>query len=309
MISVAGLIQDIFPDDIGAANAAGAGEAPALSTRSVLGRIRQIFSDSRNGAESPEERLEEIIDEAEREGLIDDEASEMVQGILDLSNTTAAEVMVPRISLSAVPDTISVADLLASIVEFGHSRIPVYSGSVDRIIGILYVKDLFRFWGRDDEVRLADVMREPYFIPESKPLSDLLTEFKARKIQLAVVVDEYGGTSGLVSMEDILEMIVGDIADEYDTEEDTELLRAEDGHVVASGRLAISDLADHFDTEAPEGGFTTVGGWISDRIGRVPDEGEEFEFDGFQVRVESADPRQIKTVSVAYVGDTPLGPT
>ncbi len=249
------------------------------------------------------------MDEAEREGLIDDEASEMVQGILDLANTSAAEVMVPRISVWAVPDTIPVAELLTAIVEFGHSRVPVYSGSVDRIVGILYVKDLFRFWGRDTEIRLADVMREPYFIPESKPLSDLLAEFKARKIQLAVVVDEYGGTSGLVSMEDILEMIVGDIADEYDTEEDTEMLRVEDGHVVASGRLGISDLADHFDTEVPEGSFTTVGGWIFDRIGRVPEVGEEFEFDGFQVRVETADPRHIKTVTVSYVGDTPLAPT
>lgn len=278
-----------------------------MPSRSFFSRLKNVFNNptTEDPAKAAEERLEEIIEDAEREGLIDDEASEMFQGIIDLVNTTAGEVMVPRINLTAVPDDISVLDLMKEIVDSGHSRIPVYHESIDRVVGIIYVKDLFQYWGRESEIDVQTVMRTPYFIPESKPLTDLLADFKSKKVQVAIVVDEYGGTSGLVSMEDILEEIVGEIADEYDIDEENEWFEAENGHVHTTGQMSIFDLADHFDVEAPEGAFTTIGGWIYERIGRIPETREEFDFDGFHVVIDDADPRQINKLTISVAAEPP----
>ncbi|MCZ7587119.1 MAG: hemolysin family protein [Deltaproteobacteria bacterium] len=273
-----------------------------MSYSSFRHRLLRLFNKPKTDedrAEEVEKRLEEVLEEAEEEGLIDVEASEMFLNVLDLDTTRAYEIMVPRTSLTAVPDDIAIPELIHTIHRSGHSRIPVYSGSVDSIVGLVYAKDVLRFWGRPDgDIELKALLREPYFVPESKPLDDLLRDFQARKVQIAIVVDEYGGTSGLVTLEDIFEVIVGDIEDEYDRAGAEALTVQDDGNVKVAANFNIDDFFERFDLEPPEGDFSTVGGWIFERIGRIPRAEEQFTLDGYPVVIDEADERRIRRVSV-----------
>ncbi|MBZ0271159.1 hemolysin family protein [bacterium] len=252
-----------------------------------------------------EERLEEMFDEAEREGLIDVESGEMFQGIIDLPGTPAGEVMVPRINVAAVADDETIAEVLARMRDSGHSRIPIFTGSLDKIIGIIHAKDLLRHWGRTDgEIRLGDIARKPFFVGEDIPLDDLLREFQARKVQIAVVVNEYGGTSGLITLEDIFEVIVGDIKDEFDRSEPDLIEEVADGWVRVGGRFNAHDFFENFDRDKPDGSFNTIGGWIVDRVGRIPKPGETFALDVHEVRIEEADRRRVTRALVRLAPQT-----
>ena len=254
-------------------------------------------------AKIAEAKIDSIIDEVEAEGLIDPDAQEMIRGVIDFSTSMVREVMVPRTEVVAVNVASSTRNLIDTILESGHSRIPVYTDSIDRIIGLVNAKDLLKHWGADN-LDLKTVMRQPYFIPETKPLDDLLEDFQAMRIQMAIVIDEYGGTSGLVTIEDLVEEIVGEIVDEYDDDPKL-LLEVKSGELMVSARLEIDELYAHFDKEAPEDKFTTVGGWIFHHTGYIPQQGELIEIDGFSVSIESVDERKIKRVKIILL--TPEG--
>jgi len=192
--------------------------------------------------------------------------------------------------------------VLRSIIACGHSRLPVYQGTIDNIIGLIYAKDLLKYWGApDSEVELKKLMRAPYFVPETKNLEELLHDFKKRRVHLAVVIDEYGGTAGLVTIEDLLEQIVGDIQDEYDLEEER-LSVEEDGAIVADGRLPIEELEEHFDVEVERDKFETVGGLIFHLAGRIPSAGEVFTCGDLVLTVLEADERRISQVRIVKKG-------
>lgn len=240
-----------------------------------------------------EEEIQEIMDAGEEEGLINEEENEMIRAIFTLRDTVVREIMVPRTDITCITVGSSVEEALAAIIEGGHSRIPVYEGTVDNIVGILYAKDLLRYWRKDESVvNLRKIIRAPYFIPESKNLEELLQEFRRKRVHLAIVIDEYGGTSGLVTIEDLLEQIVGDIQDEYDREEEW-IVEQRDGAVMVDARLSIDELAEHFGVDVERDKFDTVGGLIAHLTGKIPAAGEEVFCAGLVLKVLDADARRI----------------
>jgi magnesium and cobalt transporter len=192
-----------------------------------------------------------------------------------------------------------VEKVLQAIIDSGHSRIPIYKGTTDRIVGLVYAKDLLKHWSKPlAEIELAGIMREPYFVPETKKIEELFKEFRNRRMHMAIAIDEYGGTSGLITIEDLIEEIVGDIQDEYDLEEDW-LLPQEDGSMLVDCRLNIDDFEDYFAVTIPRERFDTVGGWLFHLLGRVPLKGEELQTQGLLMTVEKCDDRKIHTVRVS----------
>ncbi len=278
-------------------------DSPNNKSSSWLDPLRWMFFRKRRAM--TEKELQEIINESEEEGLINEEEGEMLHSIFEFGETIVREIMVPRTDMVCCSTSATLKELLEAILSSGHSRIPVFEGTNDRIVGVVYAKDLLRFWGRrDGEVKITRVMRTPYFVPETKNIEDLLQEFRTKRVHMAIAIDEYGGTSGLVTIEDLIEEIVGDIQDEYDVEEDW-LQEQEDGSVVVDGRLNIEDLEDHFDIEIPKDRFDTVGGYLFNLLGHVPREGEEIKDSALLMTVIECDDRKIRKVRVLKAGEKP----
>ena len=245
-----------------------------------------------------EEEIQELMNAGEEEGLINEEENEMIRAIFSLGTTVVREIMVPRTDMACVTSDAPVREVLTAIIACGHSRIPVYEGTIDNVVGIVYAKDLLKYWGKDEaSVVLKEIVRSPFFIPETKNLEELLHEFKKRRVHIAIVIDEYGGTSGLVTIEDLLEEIVGDIQDEYDLEEEW-LQPQADGTVVVDARLPIEELEEHFAIQVEREKFDTVGGLIFYLLGRIPAIGETVECNGIRLIVLDADERRISKVRV-----------
>jgi CBS domain containing-hemolysin-like protein len=244
-----------------------------------------------------EEELQEVINASEEEGIINEEEGEMLHSIFEFGETIVREIMVPRTDMTSCSTEATLVDLLKAIIDSGHSRIPIYQGSNDRIVGLVYAKDLLKYWGKDDDLKISEVMRPPFFVPETKKIEELLKEFRTRRVHMAIAIDEYGGTSGLVTFEDLLEEIVGDIQDEYDLEEEW-LMEEEDGSMMVDCRLNIDDFADHFDVRIPREKFDTVGGWLFDLLGHVPLKGEKTVFGNLAIEVVECDERKIRLVRV-----------
>jgi magnesium and cobalt transporter len=245
-----------------------------------------------------EEELQAIIEESEEEGIINEGEGEMLHSIFEFGETIVREIMVPRTDMVSCPTTATLDQLLEAIISSGHSRIPIYEGSNDRIVGVVYAKDLLRFWGRPAEaVEVSRVMRTPYFVPETKNIEELLHEFRTKRVHLAIAIDEYGGTSGLITIEDLIEEIVGDIQDEYDLEEDW-LSKEQEGTVLVDGRLNIEELEEHFDISIPREKFDTVGGYLFNLLGHIPLAGEEIRDGDLVMTVVESDPRKIRKVRV-----------
>ncbi|MBU5615352.1 hemolysin family protein [Geomonas azotofigens] len=246
-----------------------------------------------------EAEIQEIMDAGEEEGVINQEENAMIRSILTLGDSMVREIMLPRMEMACVSIELEVREVLKSIIASGHSRLPVYEGTIDNIIGLIYAKDLLRYWGEpDDAIELRKLIRPPFFIPETKNLEELLHDFKKRRVHMAVVIDEYGGTAGLVTIEDLLEEIVGDIQDEYDLE--TERLSVQgDGSIVADGRLPIQELEEHFDVAIEKENFETVGGLLFHLTGRIPVAGDVIENDSLVLTVLEADERRIAKVHIA----------
>jgi len=245
-----------------------------------------------------ERELQELIEESEETGIINEEEGEMLSSIFEFGETIVREVMIPRTDMVVCSIDAPVAEILETVIRSGHSRIPVYEGTVDSVVGVIYAKDLLRYWGRPlEQVALRKLMRKPYFIPETKLIEELLREFRHSRVHLAVVVDEYGGTSGLITIEDLLEEIVGDIQDEYDSEEEW-LEVQEDGSILVDGRLNLEELEEHFDLELPREKYDTVAGFLSHLAGHIPSAGEEVRSHGLVLKVLSSDERRIDRLLV-----------
>ncbi len=252
-----------------------------------------------------EQDINDFIEASEEEGLVNEEESEMIRSIFSLGTTIVREVMVTRTEMACIRVDATVRELLDTIIACGHSRIPVYEDSIDNIIGLLYAKDLLKQWGTDEShLTVREIMRPPYFIPESKNLEQLLQEFKRKRVHLAIVIDEYGGTSGLITIEDLLEQIVGDIQDEYDREESL-LTVNPDGSVTVDGRLPVEELEEHFDMEIECDNFDSVGGLAFHLTGKIPAVGDTIVGSGLSLKIIDADVRRVKKVTVRRTNSAP----
>lgn len=248
-----------------------------------------------------EEDLRTYVDAGEEGGLIKEEEKEMIYSIFDLGDTSAREIMVPRIDVVAVEADLPVSEALDIIIEAGHSRVPVYDDNIDNIIGILYAKDLLTHWQKGGEPRpVRGLEREVYYVPETKPVSDLLRELQSKKVHIAIVVDEYGGTAGLVTIEDILEEIVGEIQDEYDTEESS-IDRISDDEYIFSARMDLDDINDIMSVDLPTDESDTLGGLVYSIMGRVPEIGDTVEVAELRLTVLAVDGRRIVKVKIQRI--------
>jgi putative hemolysin len=255
--------------------------------------------DQAQGVMSTEE-LSILVERGGEQGILEAEEEQMIQAVIELSDQRVHEVMVPRIATVTLPATATMEEAIDVVIDEGHSRIPVYEETIDEIIGILYAKDLLPILRSSDPERpsLRSILRTPVFVPESMSVDDLLHEFQRRKVHIAIVLDEYGGTAGLVTIEDLLEEIVGEIQDEYDEEEPL-IVRLSEDEARVDGRADVDDLADLFDTnlgleDADE--YDTVGGLIYHRIGGVPKPGDQVLVDGLTLTVETTDGRRVGKV-------------
>lgn len=233
------------------------------------------------------------------DGVIDEGERQMIDGILSLEEMTVRDIMVPRLDIVAVDRTITAAELIGAITRAGHSRIPVFRESIDNVLGVLYVKDLLPFViGSTSRIPLLDIIRPAFVVPESKKLSELFTELKRTRIHLAIVADEYGGTAGLVTIEDILEEIVGEIQDEYDTEVPL-FEQGEDDSIIADGRLPIEDVEDALGVRfEDDDDFGTLGGFIHKHLGRLAIQGDTFEAEGVRVDILQVEKHRVRKMRV-----------
>jgi putative hemolysin len=241
------------------------------------------------------EELMILVERGGQQGVIEAEEQQMIGAVLELGEQRIHEVMVPRIGIKAVPATVPLDELVATIVREGHSRIPVYEESIDNVIGILYAKDLLPYLARGEAPAITSILRTPLFVPESISVDDLLHSFQRRKVHIAIVLDEYGGTAGLVTIEDLIEEIVGEIQDEYDVEEPL-IVPLSETEARFDGRASVDDLAEHFGIQldgADREQYDTVGGLVYHEIGGVPNVGDMVEVDGLTLTVESTDGRRV----------------
>jgi len=247
-----------------------------------------------------EAAIHQLIDAGEEKGVIHEDEGEMIESIFEFRDTAARKIMVPRTDMVAIDSKAPISQVIQLIGDKGHSRIPVYENNLDNILGILHVKDLLKYWGRSD-ISLSQIIRPPFFIPETKKLGDLLKDLRGNKSSIAMVLDEYGGTSGLITIQDIVEEIVGEIQDEHDVEEQR-ITEVDANTVVADGRLDVEELEHHFDVEIPEGRFESVGGFITHILGKVPKVNETIMFRNLEFTIESADERRIQRVRIKKLG-------
>jgi putative hemolysin len=245
-----------------------------------------------------EEELLAMADVAEQEDVIEREERALIHSIIEFGDTVVREVMVPRPDMVTVGGGTSVRDVLEIAMAAGYSRIPAYEQNIDDIVGIVYVKDLFR--AKDDAADrpVREFMRPPHFVPESKRVSELMREMQAEKFHMAIVVDEYGGTSGLVTLEDLIEELVGEIVDEYDVEEPN-IEPLPGGDVRVNGRMPIDEVNELTHADFPEGDWDTVAGLFFNLLGHVPTEGESVDFNGHRLRAEKVQGRRIGRVRIS----------
>ncbi|MGP1489998.1 MAG: hemolysin family protein [Treponema sp.] len=241
------------------------------------------------------------VSEILQEGL-NEEKEDMIRGVVDLSDTAVKEVMIPRIDVDFIPIDMEAEELLKRVAESGHSRFPVYAESIDNVVGVLYVKDLINSFAKKEPVNLEKIIRKPFFVPESKRIDGLLREFKRRHVHIAIAVDEYGGISGIVCMEDIIEEIVGDIQDEFDNEGE-DISSIGDGLWLCDARVDMDDLAECLHTELPSDEFETLGGFVFDLFGKIPVRYEKVRWNNFDFIIQDMDGHKINTVKIASVKD------
>jgi len=270
--------------------------------RSLLSLMKKLFKE--RDASRLEDEIQAIIDAGEEEGLIDPQSGEMIQSILEFRDTVVREVMIPRTEIVAISAGAKIEEIMELICRHGHTRMPVYRENIDHIIGVVNVKDLLKFWSKPvTEKDFLSILRKPYYIPETKNISQLLHELKQKKYHMAIVIDEYGGTSGLVTLEDLLEEIVGEIHDEHDTEE-LGIVDQPDGYTMVDGRVEIEQLEEHFGVIFGEGKYETLGGLILNSIKRIPATGETVNVDDFEMIITAADERTIKKVRMRRKPET-----
>jgi len=271
-----------------------------VSDQGLLSRFKSLFRKTKPRDEGTEltEEIYDLMDAGQAKGLISDEVSEMVHAVLDLKETKAYEIMVPRTQVVSAPLTISLSDAIKLISDCGHTRIPICKESIDEILGILHAKDLLKMCANDPGSRIpTEILRKPHFVSFNQKASDVLRELKERKTHLAIVTDEYGGTAGIITVEDVIEEIVGEIMDEHD--KDRPLLNVLDENTVSvDARLEVEKLTEHFDLPVPQGEFESVGGLVIHLLGRIPKVNEKVSFEDLEMTVQSGDSRKIGKILV-----------
>ena len=282
----------------------------------LISRFSSLLVRILGGTERPQggylstEELKVLVETGTEQGEFEEEEKEMIHGVIEFGDKAVHEVMIPRIGIRAVDVNDPLEEVLDLIVQAGHSRVPVYDDNLDNIVGILYAKDLLPYLKGNapgnGQIDIRKLVRAPIYVPESKPVDELLHEMQAAKRHIAIVVDEYGGTAGLITMEDLVEEIVGEIQDEYDTEESlVEPVESDDELAFRlDGRVTMDDLRDLFDLpdndEPDEEAYDTVGGFVVHRVGRIPLPGAEIPFrDDVVLRVEASEPRRVAKVIAA----------
>mgnify|MGYP001625115860 FL=1 len=246
-----------------------------------------------------EEEIKMMIDEGEEKGTIERGEKQLLNNVFEFNDIIVSEVMTPRTEIYAIDINNDIYDSLDEIDEFKYSRIPVYEDNIDDIKGILFIKDIIKPLKDNKRIDIKHIIREPYFVPESKDIDELFKEMQANKVQIAIAIDEYGGTAGLITMEDIIEELVGNIFDEYDDEE-IDYKKIDDNTYILSGAITSYELKKIFDIEFPEGDYETLSGYLIDKLGRIPDEDEHpiIEDENLTYKVEEIDDKRIKYVKV-----------
>lgn len=266
----------------------------------VLLRLLRIDPHSLEDAVT-EEEIMQMVGEGEEKGVIEETEKDMIENILDFNDTAAGEIMTHRTDIAAVPDDADITQVVAIALEHGCSRVPVYHEDIDSVVGICYVKDLLPYVGVTvpKAVSVTKLMRPTYFIPETKKCSQLFTELTERKVQIAIVVDEYGGTAGLITLEDLMESIVGNIQDEYDNEEE-EIHKVSETEFTVDGTASIDEISDMTETDLPEGSYDTIGGLVTELLGYIPKEGEQpqVEIAGLSIKVLRVEDRRLSRLLI-----------
>ena len=275
--------------------------SPIVSILAVISKsIIKIFGG--NPASNPyiltEEEIRMVINDGAKEGVLDDAEKQMIEGIFDFSKTSAGEIMVPRVDISTVPYTAVIADAIEIINKTGHSRLPVRKDSADDILGVIYAKDILKRYQDDlKSVVVTDIMRPCHFAPESQSIVTLLADLRAKKSSVAIIVDEFGGTAGLISIETLLEEIVGDIDDEFDTPK-TDYEKINENEYIVNAKMTIYDLSELLEIEIPEGDYQTVGGFVISLIENIPSKGDTVEYNGYEFIVTGTEAHKLSKIRI-----------
>jgi CBS domain containing-hemolysin-like protein len=274
--------------------------SPALALPMIL------LGDSNGSLEQhgtvTEDELRTLVDAGQEEGTVEEVERRMIHSVFRLSDTLVREIMVPRIDMSALEVNATLPEAVDVFVNSGYSRVPVYQDTIDNTLGTLYAKDLLKIWREAGEIEsLRELMRTAYFVPEAKKVDELLEEMQSQRTHIAIVVDEYGGIAGMVTLEDIVEEIFGEIQDEYDDAEELPYQQLRDGEYLFVGRVDLDDFNDIMDSNLPSEEADTLGGYIYSRLGRVPDPGEQVKQDGLLLTVEQVSSRRIRKVRAIRV--------
>jgi CBS domain containing-hemolysin-like protein len=247
-----------------------------------------------------QEEIISVVEEGEKEGVVDEEERDMILSVISFRDTTAGQIMTPRPEIVAVGAHSTLAELKVALEESGHSRIPVYDDTLDHIVGVLYARDLLKHLGKSSEsFNIRSAMRPAYYVPETKPLRDLLDDFRLQKVHIAIVLDEYGGTAGLVTIEDVLEELVGDISDEHEPVGPAMFRKMDEHTFEADARMYVEEFNRLAGLQLPEdAGYETLGGFVSTTVGHIPEAGTKFEFEGTTFTVLEAEPQRVNRVKV-----------
>ncbi|MCL5429255.1 MAG: hemolysin family protein [Chloroflexi bacterium] len=276
--------------------------AIALVMRPILAlpaRLSNRGSEPKQLVTITEDELRSFVDASQREGVLEKDERRMIFSIFEFGDTLVREIMVPRIDIYALDVETPIDQAADALLESGYSRVPVYKGNIDNMVGLLYAKDLLKVWRAPQQIKsLRELLRPANFVPESKKLDDLLAEMQGGRIHIAIIVDEFGGVAGLVTMEDMMEEIVGEIQDEYDLGEELSYQKTENGDVIFHGRISLNDFNEVMGSGLHSEDADTLGGYLFGRIGRVPKVGEKLEEDGLILTIEQIVGRRIRRVRV-----------
>lgn len=260
--------------------------------------IRLFGGNAEGGRILTEEEIRHLVEVGEEEGLLHRGERDMIQGIFDLGDTVVREVMVPRIDVRGLPETALLSDAWDALIQWGHSRLPVFRETIDDVVGVLYARDVLAYVKeKPPDTPVRELARPIHYVPETKKVDGLLTDFRRQRSHIAVVLDEYGGTAGIVTIEDLLEEIVGEIQDEYDME-DQPVRDMGDGQLDVAGLVSLDEINDRLDVELPHEDFDTVGGLMLHLLGRVPVEGDVVTLDGVEFTVSKVIGRRVTRVII-----------
>ena len=263
----------------------------------LLRWVRKTFVGARDDAPPDEEDVRAYLDVGEEEGILEAHEGTLIESVIEFSDTLVREVMTPRTEMAALPEAARLDDLVSLVVESRHSRIPIYRGSIDQVVGFVHARELFQFWRQPPLDRTVGELASPvHVVPETKRVSDLLRELQEKRRQLAIVVDEYGGTAGLVTIEDLLEEIVGEIRDEHEPED---VVAGPEGSKIVRGRLGVSEAGELFGIDLEGDGFETVAGLVEARLGRIPLAGERVVWRGIVFETTEVDRRRVRRVRMS----------